>query len=352
MKTKDTTNFSINSTASIIEAMKRIDINSKGILVVVDDEERVLGTVTDGDIRRAILAENSIKSSIASLYNKNFIFTGNNESILTVKRLFLENKIRIIPILDENRRLVSYYEMDDLIDFNKIEKENPVLIMAGGIGTRLKPLTDNIPKPMLKIGDKPILQIIIEQFRDFGFGNVLLSINYRGEIIENYFRDGKDFGVSIRYIKETKRLGTAGAIKLAQDHLNKPFFVINGDILTNVNYYDLLQFHNKNKYSMTIGTRIYEMQVPFGVVGVGEGFVTSLLEKPVYSYIVNGGVYVLNPSIIHNIPENEYYDMTELINNLFDNKEKIGNYPINDYWMDIGKIEDYYKANDDICSLE
>lgn len=271
--------------------------------------------------------------------------------VILYKKYFIDNKIKLIPVVDKYKKVIGYYEIDDFINYNTMEKDNPVLIMAGGLGTRLKPLTDEIPKPMLRVGNKPILQTIIEQFKEFGFTNILISVNYKADIIENYFRDGKDFGVSIKYIKETKRLGTAGAIKLAEKYLDGSFFVINGDILTNVNFHNLLQYHENSGAAMTIGSRTYETQVPYGVLSVDEACVTSLHEKPVYSYVVSGGIYVLNSEVIKNIPNNEYFDITELINKLMNGNEKVVSFPISDYWMDIGKIEDYYKANDDIQNL-
>lgn len=348
MNLKDLNHILINENNTILEAMRLIDVNCKGILIVVDEQNRILGTITDGDIRRAILSEKPIRSSIVNLYNKNCIYVKETLNDINIKKLFVKNKIKFIPIVDTDKKVISYYELDDFIDYNRIEKENTVLIMAGGLGTRLKPLTDELPKPMLKVGDKPILQTIIEQFRDYGFTNILISVNYKADIIENYFREGKDFGVSINYIRESKRLGTAGAIKLAEKFLDKPFFVINGDILTNVNFCNLLQYHLENKFSITIGSRIYEMQIPYGVLNVDESCVTSLEEKPVYSYVVSGGIYVVDPQVINNIPENEYFDITELINKVMDKSGKIGSFPIKEYWMDIGKIEDYYKANKDI----
>lgn len=351
MGKKDLSNVLVQENATIIDAMRLIDKNAKGILILVDDENRILGTITDGDIRRLILDGKSVKSPIINLYNKDFIYVNENTSINVVKQYFIENKIKFIPVVDKNKKIIDYYEIDDFINYNSMEKDNPVLIMAGGLGTRLKPLTDEIPKPMLKVGNKPILQTIIEQFKEFGFTNILISVNYKADIIENYFRDGKDFGVSIKYIKEVKRLGTAGAIKLAEKYLDRPFFVINGDILTNVNLYDLLQYHLSSKATMTIGSRIYETQVPYGVLNIDESCVTSLHEKPIYSYVVSGGIYVLNPEATKSIPYDKYFDITELINELMDNRAKVSSFPINDYWMDIGKIEDYYKANDDIHKL-
>jgi len=201
---------------------------------------------------------------------------------------------------------------------------------------------------MLIVGNKPILQIIIEQFREFGYKNIFVSVNYRSDLIKSYFRDGSDFGVSIKYIDEDKRMGTAGAIRLAEKYLDKTFFVVNGDVLTNVNFERLLEYHISSKFNMTIGTRNYEMQVPYGVLNAEESLVTSLEEKPVYNFIVSGGIYVLKPEIVKYIPKDEYYDMTQLIDSLIEKKNKIGSFPIEEYWMDIGKLEDYHKANEDM----
>ncbi|WP_026882562.1 nucleotidyltransferase family protein [Clostridium akagii] len=341
-------NLLINYNDSILRAMQLINLNSKGILFVVDDDSKLVGTITDGDIRRAILSGLPLNMDISKIYNGNCIYCNKDISANEVKKHFIEKKIKLLPVVDANKTIVNYFEIDDLIDYNKLEKENTVFIMAGGLGTRLSPLTDDLPKPMLKVGNKPILQTIIEQFRNYGFKNILISINYKADVIENYFRDGKDFDVSIKYIKETKRLGTAGSIKLAKQYLNKPFFVINGDILTNVNYYNLLHYHNENNYEMTIGSRIYETQIPYGVLNIDESCVTSLVEKPTINHLVSGGLYVLNPDIIDNIPDNEYFDITQLIDKLIHKKERVGSFPITDYWMDIGKVEDFYKANKDI----
>ncbi|SMC23217.1 CBS domain-containing protein [Clostridium acidisoli DSM 12555] len=344
-------NLIIRCEDSILQAMQLININCKGILLVVDKDNKLLGTVTDGDIRRAILSGKKLNRNLSEIYNENFVFSYKDICISDVKKSFIEKKIKLLPIVDKCNKVIDYIEIDDLIDYDKLEKENPVLIMAGGLGTRLRPLTDDLPKPMVKVGDKPILQTIIEQFRSYGFKNILISVNYKADIIENYFRDGRDFGVSIKYIRETKRLGTAGAIRLAKKYLRRSFFVINGDILTNVNLYNLLKYHTDNNYKMTIGSRIYETQIPYGVLNVDETCVTSLKEKPIVDYLVSGGVYILNPEIVNNIPEDMYFDITQLIDMLINNKEKVGSFPITDYWMDIGKISDYYKANEDIKNI-
>ncbi|EKQ51126.1 MULTISPECIES: nucleotidyltransferase family protein [unclassified Clostridium] len=348
MNNKDLSNLLVYKNNTIIEAMRLINVNSKGMLFVVDANKKLIGTITDGDIRRAILSGHQLSESIEEIYNTNCIFSSSDISLDELKKQFIDNKIKLLPVVDKNKTVINYFEIDDLIDYNRLEKENSVLIMAGGLGTRLRPFTDNIPKPMLKVGDKPILQTIIEQFRNYGFKNILISVNYKSDIIENYFRDGSDFGVNIKYIKESKRLGTAGAIGIASNYLTKPFFVINGDILANVNFYNLLQYHVENNYKMTIGSRLYETQIPYGVLNVDEACVTSLEEKPIINHLVNGGIYVLEPEVIKNIPKEKYFDITELIDMLINKKERVGSFPITDYWMDIGKVEDYYRANEEI----
>lgn len=339
-------NLFVDENSSIIDTLKVIDENAKGIALVVDVSRKLLGTITDGDIRRALLTGMSVSSAIKDIYNKNPRFVFEGTSLEDIEILIKNNKLRFVPVVNKAHIVVSFYEADNLDE--TVDRDNAVLIMAGGLGKRLKPLTDDIPKPMLKIGDKPILQTIIEQFRDKGFKNILLSVNYKSEIIESYFRDGSDFGVRIKYIKEEKRMGTAGSIKLAEENLSKPFFVINGDILTNVNFQTILDYHMENNFIMTIGSRNYEMQVPYGVLNLDENCVTSLEEKPIMSFYVSGGIYVLNPETLPFIPENEHYDITELINSITKEKQKIGSYPIQDYWMDIGHLKDFYKANEDI----
>lgn len=339
----------INKDSSIFETLECIDKSAKAIAFVIDKENGCfLGTITDGDIRRALLKNKDLKEKISNLYNENYIYVEEGTSLNKVKKLFVEQKIKVIPVLDKDKVLVGYYEIDDVVSYSKDRSSNPVLIMAGGLGSRLKPLTDDMPKPMLTVGNKPILQTIIEQFRNSGFDNIYISVNYKSDIIKNYFRDGSDFDVNITYIEETKRMGTAGAIKLAQKYLDEPFFVMNGDILTTINYKEFLEFHIENNFSMSIGSREYEMQVPYGVLERDELSVTSLKEKPVYSYTVSGGMYVLNPDIVDMIPEDEFYDITQLINSVVDNNLKVGSFPIREYWMDIGRIEDYNQANQDI----
>ncbi|MBL4938135.1 nucleotidyltransferase family protein [Clostridium sp. YIM B02515] len=339
-------NLLVTEQTTIIETLKKIDSNAKGIAIVVSDNKELIGTITDGDIRRAIIDGAGTSSTITKIYNKKCKYLLDNYDKKDIENIFKNDKIRFIPIIDQYNVVIDLLEVDN--DNFSVYRDNPVLIMAGGLGTRLRPLTNDLPKPMLKVGGKPILETIIEQFKIKGYKNILLSVNYKSEIIENYFRDGSDFGVSIKYIREDKRMGTAGAIKLAEQFLNKDFFVINGDILTNVCFNRLLEYHQQNNFKMTIGARNYETQIPYGVLNIDDTCVTSIEEKPIVNFYVNGGIYVLSPDTLKYIPENDYFDITELINKVLENKDKVGSYPILEYWMDIGQLKDYYKANEDI----
>ncbi|KOA21124.1 D-glycero-alpha-D-manno-heptose 1-phosphate guanylyltransferase [Clostridium homopropionicum DSM 5847] len=338
--------YCIKLGSTIKDAMESIDKNLTGGAFVVDQDFHVKGVITDGNIRRALLAGHNINDNIEGVYSKEFKFANVFDSKKKIKELMLKSKIRQVPVLDEEGKIINLYFIDDLISYE--EKDNYVFILAGGLGTRLRPLTNNIPKPMLKIGEKPILEHIIEQFKEYGFKNFILSINYKGEIIEDYFKDGKQFDVNIEYVRETKKLGTAGSIKLAEDKLNKPFIVINGDILTGIDFDAFLNYHIENNFDITVGARNYEIKVPYGVMVTDDLLIKSLEEKPVYSFHINSGVYVLNEKVVKYIPEDEMYNMTDLIEDVIAQNGRSGVYQITEYWSDIGQMDDFKKANEDI----
>jgi NDP-sugar pyrophosphorylase family protein len=224
---------------------------------------------------------------------------------------------------------------------------NPVLIMAGGLGSRLHPLTQDRPKPMLQVGGKPLLEIIIGQLKNYGYTNILLSVNYHREYIEDYFRDGDLFGVHITYIRENRRLGTAGSVFLARQYLQEPFFVINGDILTKVNFQNIMSFHLQENTDLTVATTQHGIQIPYGVIETNGSKVECLREKPRLDFFINAGIYCMNPGVINYIPKDEYFDMTNLIDDLLIQKQSVSSFPIHEYWLDIGQIADYEKANED-----
>ncbi|CAB1241647.1 D-glycero-D-manno-heptose 1-phosphate guanosyltransferase [Clostridiaceae bacterium BL-3] len=334
---------------SIRKILGILDRGAKGIVFIVDDEDRLMGTITDGDIRRAILSGANLEDNVSNIVHRNSVCVSCNTNRERIKDIFIKKAVKVIPVVDDNSRVV------DLISINDIllpeGKENPVIIMAGGLGTRLKDLTKEVPKPMLKVGHDPILQHIISNFKQYGYNKILISVNYKSEIIENYFQDGLAYGVKIDYIKESKRLGTAGGIKLADDYIDKPFFVINGDIFTNLNVDNMMRFHIENKFDITVGTRKHSFQIPYGVIEAENNCIKGLKEKPIVDYLINAGVYCLNPDLVNFIPDNQYFEITDLIGICIKNGGKVGSYEIKDYWMDIGRMEDYNKVNNDVRDL-
>jgi NDP-sugar pyrophosphorylase family protein len=240
-------------------------------------------------------------------------------------------------------------EVDELL--KQPTKPNKVVLMVGGLGTRLRPLTEHTPKPMLKVGNRPILETIILNFKKYGFTNIVLCVSYKSEIIEEYFKDGSEFGVNIEYIHENKRMGTAGALSLVRGQLTEPFFVMNGDLLTNINFERMMEYHESHKSIATMGVREYDFQVPYGVVNVDGEDILSIDEKPIHKFFVSGGVYVLSPKTLDFIPDDEFYDMPTLFEKVIAEKLKSVSFPIREYWLDIGRMEEFEKANNEFYEV-
>jgi dTDP-glucose pyrophosphorylase len=340
---KNYKNILLKPTSTIKEALHIINNGAMQIALVVDENEKLLGTLSDGDIRRGLLNNLSLSDSIESI-----IFTTPTVcSIEDTKEKILEiavaKKLHQIPIVDNDHKLVGIEEIDELL--KPIVKTNKVVLMVGGLGTRLRPLTDHTPKPMLKVGNKPILETIILNFKKYGFINIVLCVSYKSDIIEEYFKDGKDFGVTIEYIREDKRMGTAGALSLICDKLNEPFFVMNGDLLTNINFEHMMEYHMSNNSIATMGVREYDFQVPYGVVNVVRENIISIEEKPIHNFFVSGGIYILEEQVLDFIPRDEFYDMPTLFQKVIEKKLKSVSFLIREYWLDIGRIEEYEKAN-------
>ena len=340
---KNINDIIVKDSVSIIEVLKIIDASSKQIAIVVDKNNKLLGTISDGDIRRAILKNIDLTESIKDIYFKNpTVASVNNtkEEIINICKL---KKIHQIPIIDTKGNLVGLETLDELI--SKEKKLNKVVLMVGGLGTRMQPLTEEIPKPMLKIGDKPMLQTIVEKFSEYGYTNIVMCTNYKSDVIKDFFGDGSKFGVDIEYVSEKKRMGTAGALSLLSNDMTEPFFVMNGDLLTNINFEHLHDFHVSNNSIGTMCVRDYDIQVPFGVVSIKNTKILSIDEKPVEKFFVNAGIYMLNPEVLDFIPKNEFYDMPTLFNKLISKNKKVISFPIREYWLDVGRIEEYEKAN-------
>lgn len=339
---KDIEKIKIVATSTIKEALSVIDSGAVKIALIVDANNRLSGTLADGDIRRGILRKKTLNDTIEDIYFKNPITAKKGSSKEDLLRLCSMNKIGQVPILDDDRRVVDLFIKDD--ELSKKQYENTVVLMVGGLGKRLRPLTEQTPKSMLCIGDKPILQTIVKSFVNCGFTNITMCLGYKSNVIQDYFQDGSAFGASIDYIVEDKRMGTAGALTLLKKKLNKPLFVMNGDLLTNVNFENMLDFHELNNSMATMCVREYDFKVPYGVVNLNNEKITGIEEKPIHSFFVNAGIYILEPECIDSIPDNVFYDMPSLFEELIKNNRKIISFPLNEYWLDIGKVADYEKA--------
>ena len=327
---------------SIKKTMEVISNGSVKIALVVDKNNHFLGTVSDGDIRRGLLKGKSLDDVIDGIYNVNAICADKELSKKALFDLCIESQISQIPIIDINNQVVDLFILDEL--FVTKQHKNTVVLMVGGIGMRLMPLTEKIPKPMLKVGNNPILQTIVEGFSKHGFTNFIMCLGYKSDVIQDYFQDGKAFGVNIEYVIDDKPMGTAGALSLLKKKLDKPVFVMNGDILTNINYEELLDFHKSNNAKATMCVREYDIEVPYGVVGMHKEDIISIEEKPIHSFFVNSGIYLLEPECIDLIPNNEFYDMPLLFEKLLDSKEKVVSFPLKEYWIDVGHISQYEQA--------
>ena len=333
----------LNTSTSIKKAMEIIDTSEIKIALVVDDSKRLIGTITDGDIRRAILKGIALSDSVKDTMNRNFIYAEVGESREKILQLAKLNQIHQVPIVDKDFILVGIEDTSSQLTPSK--RLNKVVLMVGGLGTRLRPLTNETPKPLLKVRNKPILEIILERFVKHGFNDFIFSVNYKAEMIEEYFGDGKRFGVNIQYVHDQGRMGTAGSLSFIKKQLTEDFIVMNGDLLTNINFENLSDFHFDRNSKATMCVREYDFQVPYGVVNVQEQNIVSVEEKPVHKFFVNAGIYMLNPSVLKHIPENSFFDMPTLFDILIRAKEKILPFPIREYWLDIGGIEEYNKAS-------
>ncbi|WP_433640181.1 nucleotidyltransferase family protein [Kluyvera georgiana] len=343
-------NVLISPESSILGALEVINKEALRIALVVNEKNVLLGVITDGDIRRGLLKNLPLSTAVRFVMNESPITATPDASKKELTEIMSANGILSIPIV-ENGVIIG---LETIATVSTAEKyDNPVFIMAGGFGTRLKPLTDNCPKPMLKVGDKPILETVLKSFVRAGFSNFYISTHFLPEVIQNYFGDGKAFNAKIRYIHEDIPLGTGGALGLLPDDLSEslPLIMINGDVLTNIDFRRLLAFHNSNNADATICVREYDYQIPYGVI-TGEGNkIVSMVEKPVHHFFVNAGIYVVSPSIFKSVPKNHRIDMPTLLEGVMNNNKDVLMFPIHEYWLDIGRMDDFKRAQADIHSL-
>jgi len=344
-------NIFIYQDISIKQSLKKFNEIGEKVLIVVDEDNALLGTITDGDIRRHILDTGTLEGTITDLYNKNpkFIYVGDSHE--KAKYIMLENKIEVLPVINYNKKVIGYISWTDLfennIEFYHAEEkiEIPIFIMAGGKGTRLKPFTKIFPKALLPVKDKTITEHIIDSFKKFGFYKFILILNYKGKLIESYFNSfEKDY--IIDFLVEEDFYGTAGSLSLIKKFDVEDFFVSNCDVLLRVDYLDVLKKHKIQNSSFTLITSIKNYHIPYGVVNTtNKNFVTSINEKPEMFFQVNTGVYLINKEILNYISNNSYLDMPVLINEAIKRRKNILAYPINqDNYLDFGEWNEYKNA--------
>jgi dTDP-glucose pyrophosphorylase len=329
--------------ADILRAIAVINNSDARIALVIDDGGRLIGTVTDGDVRRGILRGVALTDAVTLLMNRSPHVIRTPEDRPRALQLMRANVCRQVPVLDSDGRVSSIETLDDAL--HTVRQGNWVLLMAGGRGRRLSPLTDSTPKPMLRVGGKPILETIIDNLSNQGFKKVFISINYKGDMVADYFGDGSRKGLDISYLVEDEPLGTAGPLSLLPERPPGATIVMNGDILTTIDFNQLLEFHDDHKADGTICVTDYKIEVPFGVVEVEGHRISGIVEKPVRSFKVSAGIYALSPNAIAMVPAGERFDMPALFKDLLDKKKETAVFPIREYWMDIGRIDDFERAN-------
>lgn len=331
----------VSEDASILEAMRAINDGAVEIAIVVDKEARLVGLLSDGDIRRAILNGFTLESPIAEVINRRPLSlpeTATREEILAVMG---RHSIRQVPLVDEGHRVTQIAWITDLIR-NDIQP-NQAIIMAGGQGKRLYPLTRDVPKPMLEVRGRPILEHIIDELRQYGIFRITLAVNHLREVIQEHFAGGERFGVRIDYLEEDRPLGTAGALSLLADKPSHPFLLLNGDVLQQVNFGSLLAFHDRHGFHATMCAVRYGVELPFGLVEVDGNRLTRLVEKPVQTMNSNAGIYVLNPGVLDLLEYNTPCDAPDLLQRLVDAGKPVGVFTLYDHehWLDVGRKDDY-----------
>ncbi|HHF7348525.1 TPA: nucleotidyltransferase family protein [Legionella feeleii] len=340
----------IKPDTTMSEAIEILDRGAQRIALVVDEQSRLLGTVTDGDIRRALIKHLALDLPVREMMcetPKKADADWSKELILATMEKY---QLLQLPIVDPDGRVVGLETLHDIL--RKRHRDNPVFLIAGGFGTRLHPLTQECPKPLLKVGDKAILELIIERFIDAGFHRFFISTHFMPEMIKKHFGDGSRWGVTIRYVHEEHPLGTGGALGLLpHDEIDLPIFMMNGDLLTSLNFQNLLDFHHEHEGVATICVREYEHRVPFGVLNFHGHQVTSIVEKPVHRSFINAGIYLLSPEFARSVLPGVRIDMPDLLQHHIDKGKSVNMFPIHEYWLDIGRMDDFKRAQEEVSLL-
>lgn len=328
--------------STIQQAIKCLEISGVQIALIVSEDGLLIGTLTDGDIRRGFLKGLSIASKIDDVINLSPLVVPPEIGREHVLQLMQANKIHQLPVVDHDGRIEGLHLWDSVIAPQPLE--NLVVIMAGGRGTRLHPHTHSCPKPMLEVGGKPMLEHIVERAKADGFKNFMISLNYLGHMIEDYFGNGQKWGVNIDYLRENSPLGTAGSLSILSAVPNAPFVVTNGDVLTDIRYRDILDFHSRHHALATMAVRQYELQNQFGVVKVKGLEIQGFEEKPIYRSHINAGIYVLDPKTLNHLEMSQYCDMPMLFERIRQNDDLTIVYPMHEPWLDVGRPDDLLQA--------
>ena len=343
---KDLSALSVDSTANIRATIEAIGAGRMQIALVADAAGKLLGTVTDGDIRRALLRGLTLESSVAEVMNPNPTVAHIDDDGQEVMAQAITKMIHNVPVVDDAGVLIGMFTESDLVAAAEIS--TPVVLMAGGKGVRLYPLTKDVPKPMLKIGETPILEIILRKLKAQGFRNIYISVNYLADVIQDHVKDGAWLGLKVTYLHETQPLGTAGALAQLAGKLGEPFIVMNSDLLTNCDLRQVIKFHKKQGAKATLGVREYSFQIPYGVVNIDGTQVSSISEKPIHRSMVSAGIYALDPWALSLIPQDEYCDMPTLLDMIKTEGQKVTAFPIHESWLDIGRHDDLNDARNNL----
>ncbi|MCG8409660.1 MAG: nucleotidyltransferase family protein [Bacteroidales bacterium] len=342
--------FLIDHNVPLRDAVKKMDENGMGFIFLTDKNENVVSIITDGDFRRAILEGGSLSDSAKKIGNTNFLFVNDSTSSEYIDDIFQNEKLRVLPLLVNGKLRDLITPAKDKMKISECTeklKTTPVVIMAGGKGTRMKPFTHILPKPLIPLGEKSILELIMDEYQKYGVKNFYLTVNFKKNLIKAFFED-KTENYSINYVEENKPLGTAGSLRLLKDKLDTPFFVSNCDIIIKGEYDKMLEFHQDGLYDLTLVGSMQHMTVPYGVCTIENGGdLNEIIEKPSYDFLVNTGMYILNPEVLDLIPDDTFFHITHLMEKLKGNGKKVGVYPVSEKsWLDVGQWSEYSKAID------
>lgn len=335
---------------SVRDALVKLDqLAFDTILFIVDDKMTLLGSLTDGDLRRGFIKGLGFEDSILKFVQADPSFVFEGEEAIEKLEEYRNKNFKIVPVLNSKKEIV------DIINFRETSTIIPAdaVLMAGGEGKRLRPLTEKTPKPLLKVGDKPIIEHNIDRLGKVGIKNIHLSINYLGEQLEEYFGDGSSKRLNIQYARETKPMGTIGSILLIEDFKHDDIIVMNSDLLTNIDYADFYKQFKKTNADMAVAATSYHVDIPYAVLEIDVvNQVKSLKEKPRYTYFSNAGIYIIKKKLLNMIPKDTFFDITDLMDKMIEMDLKLVTYPINGYWLDIGKYDDFIKAQEDIKHIK